>query len=333
MTGILHPLIRILADGQFHSGSELGDKLGVSRAAIWKNIKKVDGLGIEVHSVRGKGYKMVHPVTLLDSNSIRAALPAKLNEALHHLEILDTIDSTNSYAMRLLQNGTLLPLVGKYSAVLAEQQTSGKGRRGRQWVSPFGHNICLTMVRQIDTGTMGTEGISLVVGLAIIRALKQQGLTGLGVKWPNDVIVDGKKLAGILLEITGDISGICQLLIGVGININCPPETMEGVDQPWTDLFQVTEGKVDRNLLVSGVISHIMSALDEFQSRGLSNFNAEWRDHDVMIDKQVELITTGKSKFGIARGISGTGALLLETEQGVQFVNGGEVSLRRRSVK
>jgi len=333
MTGILHPLIRILADGQFHSGSELGEMLGVSRAAIWKNIKKVGELGIEVHSVRGKGYRIVHPVTLLDSKSIRAAMPTALNKALHHLEILDTIDSTNTHVMRLLQNGTLLPPADKYSAHLAEQQTSGKGRRGRQWVSPFGQNICLTMVRQIDTGTMATEGISLVVGLAIIRALKQQGLAGLGVKWPNDVIVDGKKLAGILLEITGDISGICQLLIGVGINIKCPPESMEGVDQPWTDLFQMTDGKVDRNLLVSGVLSHIMSALDEFQSRGLTNFNTEWRDHDVMIDKQVELITSGKSTFGIARGISDTGALLLETEQGIQLVSGGEVSLRRRSVK
>lgn len=329
MTGLLNPIIRVLADGQFHSGSELGEILGVSRAAIWKSIKKFEALGIEVHSVRGKGYRIVDPVILLDNKSIRAAMPVELSDALHWLEILDTIDSTNSHTMRSLQNGTLTPIADKYTAHLAEQQTSGKGRRGRQWISPFGHNICMTLVRQIDTGTMGTEGISLVVGLAIIRALKQQGLTGLGIKWPNDVIVDGKKLAGILLEITGDISGVCQLLIGVGINIKCSSEMMKSVEQPWTDLFEMTEEIVDRNVLVGRVISHIMLALEDFQSSGLSSFNEEWRKYDVMIDKRVELKTSGESQFGIARGISDTGALLLETKQGMQVVNGGEVSLRK----
>ena len=331
MTGILNPIIKILADGRFHSGSELGEELNVSRAAIWKNIKKCEGLGIEVHSVRGKGYRIANPVFLLDSGDIYAAMPNGLNKVIQHLEILDTIDSTNGYAMRQLQDGSLTLEDGKYSIYLAEQQTNGKGRWGRKWISPFAQNICLTMVRQVDTGTMGTEGISLVVGLAINRALRQQGIIGLGVKWPNDVMLEGKKLAGILLEITGDISGMCQLLIGVGINIRCRSESMDEVDQPWADLQQTAGHNIDRNFLVSAVISHIMLALEEFESYGLGNFTAEWQEYDVMQDRSVELKTSGVSRYGIARGISDSGALLLETEDGIQTVNGGEVSLRRVS--
>lgn len=332
MSGILQPLIRILADGSFHSGSELGEMLNVSRAAIWKNIQKINKSGIEVHSVRGKGYRLPYPLTLLEPSIIRSGLPDDVADNIQQLEILETIDSTNSHAMRLLQNGQLMLGSRAYSIHLAEQQTSGKGRRGRQWNSPYGQNVYLTMARLVDTGNMGTEGISLVIGLAIIRALKQHGVEGLGVKWPNDVLCEGKKLAGILLEITGDLSGVCQLLLGVGINVRCHPESMESVSQPWTDLYQITGVEIDRNLLVSAVIFHIMTMLDEFESHGLNLFTEEWQDHDVMKDKQVELITSGNSQFGKAIGISETGALLLETDLGVQIINGGEVSLRSVAV-
>jgi len=331
-TGSMLPLISILSDGKFHSGSELGKQLGISRSAIWKNIGKFTDLGLEVHAVRGKGYKLNYPLTLLESSTIHSGLPEANKNLIAELEILDTIDSTNSHAMRLIQEGKLLLQPGQYSIHLAEQQSSGKGRRGRLWVSPFGQNIYLTMVRLIDTGVVATEGISLAVGLAIIRALREQGVPGLGVKWPNDILVGGKKLAGILLEISGDISGICQLTIGAGINVRNQPGTMEQVSQPWTDLYQLTGKGMNRNLLVSRVICHMMSALEEFERNGLKNFIVEWQDNDVMRDQRVELVTTGSAVPGIARGISETGALLLETSQGIQMVNGGEVSLRKSAI-
>jgi len=331
-TGSLLPLISILSDGRFHSGSELGSQLGISRSGIWKNIGKFTELGLEVHAVRGKGYKLKYPITLLESSRIYAGVPDTKKSSIFQLEILDTIDSTNSHAMRLIQQGKLALQAGQYSIHLAEQQSDGKGRRGRQWISPFGQNIYLTMVRLIDTGVIATEGITLVVGLAIIRALRELEIPRLGVKWPNDILVEGKKLAGILLEISGDISGICQLTIGVGINVRNQPESMEQVDQPWTDLYQVTGKAMNRNLLVSQVMCHIMSALEEFESNGLKSFIGEWQDNDVMKDQQVELMTTGSSVQGIARGISESGVLLLETDQGIQMVNGGEVSLRKSAL-
>ncbi len=328
-TGSLLPLISILSDGRFHSGSELGKQLGISRSAIWKNICKFTDLGLEIHAVRGKGYKLKYPITLLESASIYTDIPDAIRGSIARLEILDTIDSTNSHAMRLMQQGELLLQPGQYSIHLAEQQSSGKGRRGRKWISPFAQNIYLTMVRLIDTGVIATEGITLAVGLAIVRALRELEVPGLSVKWPNDILVEGKKLAGILLEISGDLSGICQLTIGVGINVRNQPESMEQVNQPWTDLYQVTGKGLDRNLLVSQVVCHIISVLEEFEHNGLKSFIAEWQDNDVMKDQQVELMTTGSSVKGIARGISESGALLLETGQGVQMVYGGEVSLRK----
>lgn len=329
MTGLVNPLIQILADGRFHSGTELGETLNVSRAAVWKAIQRIAALGVEVHSVRGKGYRLPAPVQLLDASAIRAGLGEEAESAIGHMAILEAVDSTNSLAMRHLQEGSLVPAEGKYSVFLAEQQTSGKGRRGRTWVSPYGHNIYLTMVRQVDTTAMGTEGISLVVGLALVRALREEGLEGMGVKWPNDIVHNGSKLAGILLEITGDLAGVCQLVIGAGINVRTPQAVMHGVDQPWTDLHRIKGEAPDRNRLASRIVFHIMAALQEFEARGLGAFNREWQSHDALRDRPVELITPGGSQFGTARGITGTGALILETAQGLQVVNGGEISLRR----
>ena len=183
-TGSLLPLISILSDGRFHSGSELGNQLGISRSGIWKNIGKFTELGLEVHAVRGKGYKLKYPITLLESSRIYAGVPDTKKSSIFQLEILDTIDSTNSHAMRLIQQGKLALQPGQYSIHLAEQQSDGKGRRGRQWISPFGQNIYLTMVRLIDTGVIATEGITLAVGLAIIRALRELEFQGSALSGP-----------------------------------------------------------------------------------------------------------------------------------------------------
>jgi len=326
MTASVHALVRILADGRFHSGTRLGEALGISRAAVWKQIDKITDLGLEVHSVRGKGYRLCEPLDLLHKPAIRGAIG--MPDRIQHLEVLETVDSTNTHAMRLLQDNRLIPEMDRYSVFLAEQQTSGKGRRGRQWVSPYGQNLYLTMVRLVDAGSMKTDGVSLVVGLALVRALRELGLDGLGVKWPNDVLHGGRKLAGILLEITGDITGVCQLLIGVGVNIRCQPAAMTAVDQPWTDLYTVTDSPKDRNRLVGKVITHIIEALEQFGRQGLGGFMREWQQHDVMKDREVELVTASGSRYGRAVGISESGALLLETESGIEHVNGGEISLR-----
>lgn len=328
MTSLLHPLIKKLSDGRFHSGADLGNELDVSRAAISKAMKKINALGLVVHSVKGKGYRMEDVVSLLDADQIRDEVTKHSASKIHHLNILGTIDSTNSYAMRCIQEDQFSPEPGKYAITLAEQQTSGKGRRGRHWISPFGQNVYFTMVRLVDTGVINTEGLSLVIGLAVVRALKSFGIADLAVKWPNDVLCKNRKLAGILLEITGDVTGICHLLIGVGINSRCRPEDMEAVSQPWTDLYQMTGKLFDRNTLAASTLSHIIQAMDELEAHGFKNFQEEWQRVDVMMGKRVELISGTNRQFGVARGISEQGALLFEDAAGIRAVSGGEISLR-----
>lgn len=335
MAGTVHALVRILADGRFHSGTRLGEMLGISRAAIWKHIDKVADLGLEVHSVRGKGYRLSQPLDLLDRQAIAAGIDAMVGtEAglpagpVQHLEVLESVDSTNTHAMRLLQDNTLVPENDRYAVFLAEQQTSGKGRRGRLWVSPYGQNLYMTLVRLVDTANMRTDGLSLVTGLALVRALKTLGVEGLAVKWPNDVLHEGRKLAGILLEISGDITGICQLVVGVGVNVRCRPQDMADVGQPWTDLYQAAGRAIARNQLVAAVVTHIMQAMAQFEQQGMAGFMDEWASLDALKDRQVELVSAAGSRFGRARGISDTGALLLDTGAGVESINGGEISLR-----
>jgi BirA family biotin operon repressor/biotin-[acetyl-CoA-carboxylase] ligase len=329
MTSLLHSLINKLADGKCHSGPQLGMEFNVSRAAICKVMKQINGLGLNIHSVRGKGYRLQQSIFLLDFEKIAKSIPLESVSNLQELVILNSTDSTNSYAMREIQAGNGIPEIGKFMVYLAEQQTSGKGRRGREWVSPFGQNIYLTMVVNVDTGNVKTEGISLVVGLAVIRALESLGVSGFKIKWPNDLLFDNMKLAGILLEITGDIGGICQLIIGAGINVHCQPEQMQNVSQPWTDLNSITGTNIDRNLLAGYAITNIIQSISEFERHGLQGFLDEWQKYDAILGEDVELIAGESSRFGKARGISESGALLLETDGITQEVQGGEISLRR----
>lgn len=328
MSDLLRPLISILADGHFHSGSDLGDKLGISRTAVWKYIAKVAELGLDVHSVRGKGYRLAEPVSLLEPQVIRKELDAFASERLQHLDVLESTDSTNTHAMRCLQSGTLSPVTGSFAVYLAERQTSGKGRRGRQWVSHYGRHIAMTLVKQMDAGASGTEGMSLVAGLGVIRALHELGITQARVKWPNDIVCEGRKLAGILMEITGDVTGLCQLLIGIGINTRCDESNMQAVEQPWTDLHRLTGQLTDRNLLAAALIRHIMIVMEKYEDEGMGAFLAEWQKVDAMYGKQVVLTTGNNSRTGRAAGIAENGALVLETDTGQELVSGGEISLR-----
>ena len=328
MNEMLPTLIRLLADGHFHSGAELGEQLGISRSAVWKYVGELERFGLDVHSVRGKGYRLAHPFTPLDSSEIVRVMKSVKEYSLQRVELHQSIDSTNSHAMRLIQERALEPEAGKYSLFLAERQTGGKGRRGRQWASPYGKNVYMTLVRQVDAGQMSIEGVSLVAGLAVVRALESIGLDEAGVKWPNDILCGGKKLAGILMEITGDISGVCQLLIGIGLNVHCPAETMRMVDQPWTDLFQVTGSQLDRNRIAGLLSVHTMLALDEFESEGLKPFVKEWNKYDVMYGREVQLTSGERKHTGQAMGISEKGALLLKTGSEIEPMNGGELSLR-----
>ena len=323
-----YQLLHILADGQFHSGTALGTILGMGRSAIWKHLHALAEWGIDLHAVPGKGYRLAQPVELLDRDLILKALPSPFALIVTELEIHQEIDSTNRYLMNKARLGA-----PSGQACLAEHQQAGRGRRGRVWVSPFGANIYLSLLWRFALNAESLSGLGLAVGVAVSRALSEEGVTEMGLKWPNDVLWKNRKLAGILLEMSGEISGPCAVVIGVGINVRMPTVAAQEIDQPWADLETALGRHVSRNQLAARLLQHLVHALQEFQSSGFSGFHQEWARHDLANGKAVVLhlagnTVVGNTVNGIGRGVDASGALILENHTGVRHYPYGEVSLR-----
>lgn len=315
---MLNKLLSLLADGQFRSGEWLGERLGISRAAVWKQLKKLEALDIPYSSVKGRGYRLTEPVELLAESLIKPQLKYPLD----HLEILPNIDSTNSYLFKKAGD-----FMGQRYAVLAEQQTAGKGRRGRHWVSPFGKNIYLSLLVTMQGGIASLEGLSLMVAIAVERALQQAQVTGVGLKWPNDLYLQGKKLAGILLEVTGEYSSHCQVVIGVGINMTLTEQDAADINQPWAQLSKAFPD-LSRNQLAGLVLNQLLWAVDEFQQNGFSSYQQYWSEKDIYHGREVRVISASQEKVGIVKGVNRKGELMLKTAQGIETLNAGEVSVR-----
>ncbi|MFJ4197945.1 bifunctional biotin--[acetyl-CoA-carboxylase] ligase/biotin operon repressor BirA [Pseudomonas sp. NPDC089534] len=311
-------LLNLLKDGQFHSGQALGAALGISRSAVWKQLQHLETeLGLSIHKVRGRGYQLAAPLTLLD--------PHKIAEELKDWPsfILDSIDSTNAEALRAIEQGRPAPFL-----VLAERQLAGRGRRGRKWVSPFAENLYYSLVLRIDGGMRQLEGLSLVVGLAVLQALRKLGVPGLGLKWPNDVLVGRKKIAGILLEIVGDPADVCHVVLGIGINVNM--QVADEVDQQWTSMRLESGKNHDRNLLLVELSHQLQTYLRRHQVEGFSVLQAEWESNHLWQDQPVSLTAGVNRTDGVALGIDSHGALRLKVDGVEKTYSGGELSLRLR---
>ncbi|MCG6539597.1 bifunctional biotin--[acetyl-CoA-carboxylase] ligase/biotin operon repressor BirA [Pseudomonas sp. KSR10] len=313
-------LLRLLGDGRFHSGEELGAALGVSRSAVWKYLQRLEAeYDIELFRVPGKGYRLAEPFSLLNYESCSAAL-AHLG---WQLCFRDTVDSTNAEALRLLRSEVAAPFV-----VLAESQINGRGRRGRVWVSPFGRNLYYSLALKIANGSEGLSGLSLVVGLAVLHALRRAGVEDVGLKWPNDLYVSGKKIAGILLELTGDPADVCHVIIGIGINVNMISDGLD-IDQPWTSVRAQTGVLVDRSELASFVSESLHHYVNLHAQQGFSSLRGEWEANNVWQGKRCVLSAGAHQIKGLMLGIDEHGALrLLVDGQGEQRFSGGELSLR-----
>lgn len=318
----LQDLIQLLADGQFRGGDELGELLGVSRAAVWKQVQKLQSVGLDVQSVRGKGYRLAYPMEWLDPGKIQSELRRGAQPLLSALDIRHLVSSTNDIAMAHAAQG-----VGSGYVCLAEQQTAGRGRRGRSWVSPFGSNLYLSIVWEFFQGAAQLEGLSLATGVAVARALQRLGVPSVGLKWPNDLLVDGAKLSGILLEMTGDPAGRCQVVLGVGVNHRLPSMAAQDIDQSWARVEDFRPG-IARNTLAASVISELLIMLEQFSGTGFAAFQQEWMALDVYAGKPVVIKTGTTDIHGVAKGVDGTGGLLLDTGHSLEVIKGGEMSLR-----
>ena len=309
-------LLRLLADGEFHSGEQIGRQLSITRAAISQQIKGLKALGLDIFSVTGKGHALAQPLELLDA----AALQHDAGGAPIHCVAL--IDSTNQYMMSRLVDWQ------KGECLLTEYQTAGRGRRGRQWISPFGSQLMMSLYWRLEEGMAAAMGLSLVVGVALVETLQAFGYHEVGLKWPNDVYAQGAKLAGILVEMSATSGGSCHVVIGVGLNLQMPLQPVHGINQPWTALSAIRAESVPRNRLGAECIRRLRLALQEFEAGGMAPFLARWNHLDVYRDRPVRLLLGEQEIRGVARGIDGQGGLILETESGLQTYVGGEISLR-----
>ena len=314
-------LIKALAQGKFVSGQVLADQIGVSRTAILKHINLLKKMGLDIYSVRGKGYKLSSPLNLLSLEKIMEAISDSKHKA--EVEVHNIIDSTNNYLMRRLPNSVV-----QGQACLAEYQDSGRGRRGRKWISPFGSQIYLSMYWQLSHGLSSAMGLSLVTALAVSDAIKKCCDIQVELKWPNDIYINGVKVAGILIDLEGQPLEECHSVIGIGLNVDMPKSAGDEIDQAWTDLTSHYKQPVDRNILSAELIKSLWDRLAQYSLNGIDEMVEEWHSHDLYLNKSVKLLTGEKVTKGICRGVNHQGALLLEINGIIKPIYGGEVSLR-----
>ncbi|MDD5462849.1 MAG: bifunctional biotin--[acetyl-CoA-carboxylase] ligase/biotin operon repressor BirA [Methylococcales bacterium] len=323
-------IITLLADGEFHSGTELAHRLGISRAAICKHLKVLSESGLQHSAVSGKGYRLDNAMELLEQSKIEAILSNQSKGLLSTLEIHDHINSTNSYLVELSQQNASSGFV-----CFAEHQTAGKGRRGRQWVSPYGSNIYLSIRWYFQSGPASISGLSLAIGVAVIRALRQSLVfpgsgtsMDVGLKWPNDIYSQGKKLGGILIEVSGETDGPCTAVIGLGLNLFLPETQAQTITQAWTDLTKVTgQQPLSRNKLAGTLLNQLLPVISGFEAVGISAYIDEWRHYDCLKGQSATLFIGQQQIKGTIEGVDNNGLLLIKRFDGlVQAFASGEVS-------
>lgn len=314
-------LIKELASGNFVSGQAIGELLGISRAAVSKHIKGIQEMGLDVYSVTGKGYRFSEPLVLLDKTKIIENLDT--NHLDTKLDVQTIIDSTNSYLVRRIPNQ-----LKQGQVCVAEFQQAGRGRRGRQWISPFGSHVYMSMYWHLEQGLAAAMGLSVVAALAVSDAINLLYNVQVELKWPNDIYLNGVKLAGILIDLEGQALEPCHSVIGIGLNINMPEKSAKDITQKWTDLQSHTREHIDRNELIAVIINCLRNRLMQHQTSGLNTMLDDWHKQDVYLNKPVKLLTGDKETLGTCKGINTQGALLLEVAGKVKPIFGGEVSLR-----
>lgn len=320
-------VLRILADAQIHSGEKLAEHLGVSRAAVWKQIKHLDELpGVEVETIRGSGYRLSAPLDLLDEDQITSHL-APLTHCLEAVHLLPLVDSTNSFLSALSPSAP-----DRGIACLAEHQTAGRGRRGRNWVTGFGRNLSFSLTWQFDLPLSALSGLSLAVGVAISRVLTELGIEGHGLKWPNDIYLGKKKLGGILVEAQGEADGPVRAVIGVGLNLELPEDLAGDIDQPWADLSGHKSILPGRSELAARLIESLTNVCLEYPEYGLPHYLSDWSDYDIFLGHDVQILHGHNSVVGLYSGIDVTGALRLQVDGQERIFHSGEVSLRQTEV-
>jgi BirA family biotin operon repressor/biotin-[acetyl-CoA-carboxylase] ligase len=315
-----------LCDGQFHSGEDLAKSLGVTRSAVWKAANALRDLGTPMQAVRNRGYKLPSASEPLAATRVREHLSEGVGDRLSRLDVAWCTASTNT---ELVERP--YPVQGRTEVLLAEFQTAGRGRRGRTWLAPPGGAVCLSLSWTFPQVPRDAGALSLAIGVSVLRALEALGVADVRLKWPNDVLVADKKLGGILIELRAEAAGPACVVVGIGLNVALGGELLKKIAAtglPAIDLASVTHAPVSRNALAAQLIENCIDGLIEFEREGLRPFVAKWRDADALRGRQLAVHSGDDVVRGLARGIDLSGALLVETPQGLQKFYSGEVTVR-----
>ncbi len=321
-------LLALLATGEFHSGERLAKRLRISRGGIWKLIRSLQAMGIDVESVPRQGYRFPRAVDLLDRNAILAEMSSEMRGLLNPLDVLLTVDSTNRYVAEHAANPA-----GTTHVCVAEIQNAGRGRRGRSWVAPFGSGICMSLGWQFLEAPPTFSALSLAVGVAVVRGFRRLGIEGVGLKWPNDLIWQQRKLGGILIEMRGESAGPAQVVIGIGINMRMPGAVRLMLAEQQAALIAdvheiMRERTPPRNALIAVLVEEVTRMLQTFGAKGFEPFADEWRRLDTLADAPVRVMSGAETTFGRARGVDLDGTLLVDVDGQLRRFASGEVSLR-----
>lgn len=321
MNTTMNALLKLLDQSQFQSGQELADRLNISRTMVWKAIKQLQEQGVSIDVQKGQGYRLISHFEALDKDKILAGIDSNTKI---ELTVIEETTSTNDEIAKFTPEDPENILV-----CLAEQQTGGKGRQGRKWVSPYGANLYISFRFRYREALTSLYSLTPLLGLMCVSALEKQGITGLQLKWPNDILLAGKKLGGILVEIKGEFNSACDVIIGIGINVNME-KAEESISQPWTSLSQETKKHRDRNVLAAELISTVAEGIERFSPNQLAAKIEDWRRLDRYYGQQLRLNLGKEEISGISQGIDTNGALLIQLESGdVKAFNVGEIENTR----
>jgi BirA family biotin operon repressor/biotin-[acetyl-CoA-carboxylase] ligase len=315
-----------LCDGEFHSGEDLAKSLGVTRSAVWKAANALRDLGMPMEAVRNRGYKLPVASEPLAATSIREHVSADVRERLTRVDVAWSTGSTNT---ELVERA--YPEQGRSEVMLAEFQTAGRGRRGRSWLAPPGGAVCLSLSWTFPEVPRDAGAMSLAVGVCVLRALKTQGVGNVRLKWPNDVLAADRKLGGILIELRAESGGPACVVVGIGLNVALGQNLVEHIASTGlqaTDLASHASVAVSRNALAASLIESCIRGLRQFEQEGLRAFIEEWREADALQGREISVQSTDEVVRGLARGVDLSGALLVETPNGLRKFLSGEVTVR-----
>lgn len=327
MRPVTFSILRMLNDAEFHSGAALGEHHGISRGSVSNALRGLDKVGLAIDKVHGRGYRLREPVQWLERDLILQYLGPQSDA--FALEVLDAVESTNTFLQRRAA-AELNARSDSVQVVAAELQTGGRGRHGRRWHSGLGDSLTFSLLWRFPQGASFLSGLSLATGVAILRALESTGVQGATLKWPNDVIFNFCKLAGVLIELQGDMLGPTVAVIGVGVNLRLSDTVRANIPQGTTDVFSMTGKMPDRNRMLAALVIQLSRALREFEQSGFASFKEEWTSRHAYENKTVVLhLPDGSSQEGRVKGVADDGSLLLSALSEIHRYSGGEITLRR----